>query len=601
MPSRYHLVYTWFTHVGLVELVELKLGVCLPASCDVENPFVRQLSMGYLYRALFSEPNLQFQLSATTIHRYFFEYWILTALFTIFCIYLASMFIPKCLCVKHSLVDAVSIPANVRAIFLRPPNTSAVADYMRIATTIILISLHATEGSPWAGYQHLYDHSRWFLAVRSFPLVNQVFVLLGCFLMSERYAGSPNHSSLDIKGCVAAVCRKLARQTPLFLFWAYVFVHSSDLPRDFHEEFGSFGTRWSHKSSQCTANFWYYGSVVPNAFYILFGLSDADRENPCFNLWVFVIELICALVCLVLLLIRNYSKLFCYVVAAVGLVVDCQRARESFVHYFTGIVFLHILTVDFTKAFVEVHCRWFSNRAFLFVCAWCLMASTWLLDLCIYKSQGHPDLEFCSALAESSWKEFYQADEVAHIVRVLYQLPMVLGVQLFLTSGHLISNSNGEAKVDEQVVETRPCLTWTLGRLCFGANIAHCFLQFYVVAHLRVLHTMRFSWFSLCSEVAGLFFGSMIISFVTTVLLQMPVANFSNMVINRVFKSRRASNKNDGEAIAGEISQGVAAGKRSNAAVIFVEEKFGEQNFRVLSEMRILAKIRVAILDFCRV
>ena len=32
-----------------------------------------------------------------------------------------------------------------------------------------------------------------------------------------------------------------------------------------------------------------------------------------------------------------------------------------------------------------------------------------------------------------------------------------------------------------------------------------------------------------------------------------------------------------------------------------VEEKFGEQNFRVLSEMRFLAKIRVAILDFCRV
>ena len=29
-----------------------------------------------------------------------------------------------------------------------------------------------------------------------------------------------------------------------------------------------------------------------------------------------------------------------------------------------------------------------------------------------------------------------------------------------------------------------------------------------------------------------------------------------------------------------------------------VEEKFGEQNFRVLSEMRILAKIGVGILDF---
>ena len=28
-----------------------------------------------------------------------------------------------------------------------------------------------------------------------------------------------------------------------------------------------------------------------------------------------------------------------------------------------------------------------------------------------------------------------------------------------------------------------------------------------------------------------------------------------------------------------------------------VEEKFGEQNFRVLSEMRILGKIKVAILD----
>ena len=32
-----------------------------------------------------------------------------------------------------------------------------------------------------------------------------------------------------------------------------------------------------------------------------------------------------------------------------------------------------------------------------------------------------------------------------------------------------------------------------------------------------------------------------------------------------------------------------------------VEEKFGEQNFRVLSEMRILGKNRVAILGFGRV
>ena len=32
--------------------------------------------------------------------------------------------------------------------------------------------------------------------------------------------------------------------------------------------------------------------------------------------------------------------------------------------------------------------------------------------------------------------------------------------------------------------------------------------------------------------------------------------------------------------------------------VVYVEEKCGEQNFRVLSEMRILAKIRVVILDF---
>ena len=39
-----------------------------------------------------------------------------------------------------------------------------------------------------------------------------------------------------------------------------------------------------------------------------------------------------------------------------------------------------------------------------------------------------------------------------------------------------------------------------------------------------------------------------------------------------------------------------------NGAVILVEEKFGEQNFPVLSEsMRFLGKIRVSILDFCRV
>ena len=32
--------------------------------------------------------------------------------------------------------------------------------------------------------------------------------------------------------------------------------------------------------------------------------------------------------------------------------------------------------------------------------------------------------------------------------------------------------------------------------------------------------------------------------------------------------------------------------------VVKVEEKFGEQNFRVFSEMRFLGKIKVAILDF---
>ena len=39
----------------------------------------------------------------------------------------------------------------------------------------------------------------------------------------------------------------------------------------------------------------------------------------------------------------------------------------------------------------------------------------------------------------------------------------------------------------------------------------------------------------------------------------------------------------------------------SGAAALEVEEKFGEQNFRVISEMRILAKIKVVILDFGRV
>ena len=43
------------------------------------------------------------------------------------------------------------------------------------------------------------------------------------------------------------------------------------------------------------------------------------------------------------------------------------------------------------------------------------------------------------------------------------------------------------------------------------------------------------------------------------------------------------------------------AGKRweniSESAKHFVEEKFGEQNFRVLSEVRILAKIKLVILD----
>ena len=39
----------------------------------------------------------------------------------------------------------------------------------------------------------------------------------------------------------------------------------------------------------------------------------------------------------------------------------------------------------------------------------------------------------------------------------------------------------------------------------------------------------------------------------------------------------------------------------AQAVTLRVEEKFGEHNFRVLSEMRILAKIRVVILDFGRV
>ena len=41
--------------------------------------------------------------------------------------------------------------------------------------------------------------------------------------------------------------------------------------------------------------------------------------------------------------------------------------------------------------------------------------------------------------------------------------------------------------------------------------------------------------------------------------------------------------------------------QRQMAAAAVVEEKFGEQNFRVLSELRFVAKIRVSILDFCRV
>ena len=38
--------------------------------------------------------------------------------------------------------------------------------------------------------------------------------------------------------------------------------------------------------------------------------------------------------------------------------------------------------------------------------------------------------------------------------------------------------------------------------------------------------------------------------------------------------------------------------KEKEFRVVMVEEKFVEQNFRVLSEMRILGKIKVAILDF---
>ena len=38
-----------------------------------------------------------------------------------------------------------------------------------------------------------------------------------------------------------------------------------------------------------------------------------------------------------------------------------------------------------------------------------------------------------------------------------------------------------------------------------------------------------------------------------------------------------------------------------NVGNCLVEEKYHKENFRVLSEMRILAKIRVVVLDFCRV
>ena len=44
--------------------------------------------------------------------------------------------------------------------------------------------------------------------------------------------------------------------------------------------------------------------------------------------------------------------------------------------------------------------------------------------------------------------------------------------------------------------------------------------------------------------------------------------------------------------------QGENPMQRQTAPQREVEEKFGEQNFRVWSEMRILIKIRVVILDF---
>ena len=56
---------------------------------------------------------------------------------------------------------------------------------------------------------------------------------------------------------------------------------------------------------------------------------------------------------------------------------------------------------------------------------------------------------------------------------------------------------------------------------------------------------------------------------------------------------------NSGVVPGGAPSQGERdPDERTRASV---EEKFGEQNFRVLSEMRFLGKIRVVILDFCRV
>lgn len=483
---------------------QLSFAVCAPHDCS-EGQVAWQLLPLLLPEFFRAHPDLQFHSHAV---RFSGLSW---ASLTPLAFFAAPALIFSLWEILSNSRCDLSLRASWKCLLRPPREHDKRASLVRVAATTALLLLHITEGTPWDEHTWLSQHHWWFVVVRPLNLVNQVFIILSCHLLTSKLG-------LSVLGGLRVLLRKSLRQMPLYLFWTVVYVRLTPLlPRDEFNQFGFFGQRWSTHVQRCSEAWWRYCLVWPNLARRLMGQTAADedvRGNPCFNLWVFDTEFACTVVVVGLLVCRRLLGRW-HVAATLAVLAVCVKdVFDSWTCYFLAPATLHLLICDVP---------WRRPRvAFGVALGLGLLLTTWLLDLCIWRHGNHPYLVGCSDVVRPL--------AASGLARCLYQLPMVLGLNVLITAPAVgpkdrRESSNASTPCTGDAVDAQASSIdwlWVLGRLCFGINLAHGFVHFYVAAHAHALRAPRFSWFALLGEVLSVACVSLAAALCVALFLQLP-------------------------------------------------------------------------------